>query len=549
MKKVPTGISDFKKIIENDYLYIDKTLFIKEIIDDFDKPCCFIRPRRFCKSVSISMLDYYFNIEYRDNKLFKGLKIMDQGDKYLREANKYPVILLSFKNLNDNTYQEFIANFKLLMKNLYEKYTFLLESEKLSKSDKEYFEKITNMEEDMLLSSSISMLIIMLKKHYENQVIVLLDEYDVPIINGYLKGYYEEVLSFEKQMFASTFKDNLNLKKGIVTGVFRVAIEELQSGANNFNTYSITDNEYSNYFGFTESEVKEVLKEYGLIDKFEEVKKWYDGYLFGNNTIYNPVSILNYLLEQKFDAYWVNTGSMDLLKKLIFNLKNSSLILNEFHRLLESEVIERVSLDLHMNLTNLESDRNTIWTLFMLTGYLTPIREVDNTDNVTLKIPNLEVEKSLKSIASNWFKNNVLTKYDFIEYLINNKMEMFKSNFQKYIIETFSYYDVPSNDDGERFYHAYVLGLLTSGYEYFKIKSNRESGYGRYDIMLKPVSSITNNAYIIEVKLADNNNFDEVIKLGFKQIEDNKYEDEVKNYNVTKMVIAFNGKKVKIETR
>ena len=546
MKKVPTGIDDFKTIIERNYLYIDKTLLIKDIIDDFDKPLCIIRPRRFCKSVNMSMLDYYFNLEYKDNNLFKGLKIMKCGDTYLSEMNRYPVILISFKELKKNNYSSFIDRYKTLMADLYLKYKFVLENPDV---DKEFYNRIIKKQEESELTNALSYLVKYLRKYYNKQVIVLLDEYDVPIIGGYLNGYYKEVLDFVKEIFASTFKNNINLKKGVVTGVFRVAIEELETGANNFNVYNITDNEYSNYYGFTEEEIKEVLKEYGLSDKLNEVKKWYDGYLFGNTTIYNPISILNYLIKQRFETYWVNTGGVDLLKNLIFDLRDNSMILDEFHRLLENGVIERVSLDLHMNLTSLKGDRNTIWTLFMLTGYLTPLGEITNLENVTLKIPNLEVKKSLENIASSWFKKTILTKYNFIEYLINNRMDMFISNFEKYILETFSYYDVPSNDDGERFYHAYVLGLLTSGNEYFEIKSNRESGYGRYDLMLKPVNNDIEYAYIIEVKLANNDNFAEVIEKGFKQIDENKYENEIQEYNVIKMVIAFNGKKVKIETR
>ena len=280
-KEIATGTHDFKEIIETNSLYIDKTLFIKELIDDTSKVVCFPRPRRFGKTLNMSMLDYYFNCEYDDSEyLFKGLNINKEEDKYLMEMNKYPVIALSFKELKSNTYQEFIINFKLLMNKLYDKYNKLLNSNKITETDKEYFKKITNMNEDVLLANSISMLVRMLRKEYNKEVIVLLDEYDAPILNGYLKGYYDEVITFIKQIFVTTFKDNNDLKKGIITGISRISKENLFSDANNIEVYNMTDSRYSTYFGFTESEVKDVLKEYDLENTFDDVKKWYDGYLF-----------------------------------------------------------------------------------------------------------------------------------------------------------------------------------------------------------------------------------------------------------------------------
>ncbi len=552
MKPIALGTHDFKEIIETNSLYIDKTLFIKDIIDEASKVVWFPRPRRFGKTLNMSMLDYYFNIEYKDNPnikdLFNGLNISKEEDKYLMEMNKYPVISLSFRELKANSYQEFIINFKLLINKLYDKYNNLLNSNKIAEMDKEYFKKITNMDEDVLLANSISMLVRMLRKEYNKEVIVLLDEYDAPILNGYLKGYYDEIITFIKQIFVTTFKDNNDLKKGIITGISRISKENMFSDANNIEVYNITDSRYSTYFGFTESEVKEVLKEYNLDDNFLDVKKWYDGYLFGKNIIYNPWSILSYLKneEHELKTYWVKTGGVELLKNLIYNLNNKLEILNSFEKLLETGRIEHINLDVNLDLSNLEGDRNSIYTLFMLCGYLTPIDNILDYEDVTLRIPNLEIRKNLENIVKDWFESGPLKNYDFTSYLVNHDIELFKNDFTNIVEESFSYYDVPSTNNGENFYHAFTLGLLRSSSNDFEITSNRESGYGRYDLMLKPI--IGKYAYIIEFKVSDSD-FDKTISEAFKQIEDNHYDVSLKDYDVTKMVIAFKGKKVKIETR
>ncbi len=550
LRKIPIGIYDFKTLIEDNYLYIDKTLLIKDVIDDWRKPWLFPRPRRFGKTLNLSMLYYYFSNEFDSHELFKGLKIMEQGEKYLDEMNKYPTIFFSLRGLKEETYDDFIQEYKKRIWKLYEQYTYILDSDKLSIQNKElfqeyYYKKTNN------LTSAIADLMSMLRSYYNEQVILLLDEYDASVLYAYERGYYDEIIIFMKKLFEMTFKDNADLKKGIITGILRLAIEDLGSGANNFKVYNITDSDYSNYFGFTESEVENVLKEYNLIDNFKDVKKWYDGYLFGDTTIYNPVSILNYLDSKYHDliSYWVNTGGVSVLKNLIFDIRNNSMILDEFHKLLETGEVKGVELDLHMNLKSLTASRDTIWTLFMLSGYLTPKEYAGDLKNVTLKVPNLEVKSGLKKIVNEWFKETILDKYNFIDYLMKRQLNKFKDSFENYILETFSYYDVPDNDDGERFYHAYTLGMLTSGMSYYEITSNRESGYGRYDILLKPkVKDIP--GYVIEIKLVeDKSNFKKTIEKCFKQIKEMKYKVSLKNSEVIEIAIAFKGKKVQIETR
>ena len=550
MKPIAIGTDDFREIIESNSLFIDKTLFIKELIDDTSKVLLFPRPRRFGKSLNMSMLKYYFDINLNSKYLFKGLNISKCSKLYLDEMNKYPVVSLTLKECKKATYEEFLMSFKTLISNLYYNYQFLLDSPLIKEVDKEYFKRCVNEEEEKQLSLALAKLINMLEIYYKSQVIVLLDEYDAPILEGYLKGYYDNIINFMREVFSSTFKGNLSLKKGVITGILRVSKESMFSGANNINVYNITDSNFSTYFGFTEEEVKETLAEYGLSDKFLEVKKWYDGYLFSRTTIYNPWSILNFLAnhEHILKVYWANTGGTDLLQDLIYSTKGNTNLLETFHTLLEKGSITGIDLDLEMNLPSLNNNSNTVWTLFMLSGYLTPKDLVGNPKNIALRIPNLEIRENLENICVNWFKDNIKYNSLFEKYLFNNDMESFKNTFNGIVLESFSYYDV-GLDNGENFYHAFVMGLLYSGSNNFIIKSNRESGFGRYDLILKPRNEDIKYAYIIEFKAIENGNFEETVEKAFKQIEDKDYVAEVKDYDVTKIVIVFKGKECRIETR
>ena len=550
MKPIAIGTDDFKEIIESNSLFIDKTLFIKELIDDTSKVLLFPRPRRFGKSLNMSMLKYYFDINLNSKYLFKGLNISKCSKLYLDEMNKYPVVSLTLKECKKATYEEFLMSFKTLISNLYYNYQFLLDSPLIKEVDKEYFKRCVNEEEEKQLSLALAKLINMLEIYYKSQVIVLLDEYDAPILEGYLKGYYDNIINFMREVFSSTFKGNLSLKKGVITGILRVSKESMFSGANNIKVYNITDNKYSTYFGFTEEEVKEVLEEYNLSNSFNEVKKWYDGYLFSETTIYNPWSILNYLDDPKntLKVYWANTGGTDLLQDLIYSTKGNTNLLETFHTLLEKGSITGIDLDLEMNLPSLNNNPNTVWTLFMLSGYLTPSEYIDFSKLVTLRIPNFEIRKNLESICVNWFRDNIQYGLNLITYLTNNNMYNFKNEFQAMIEESFSYYDVGRNN-GENFYHAFVMGLLYTASNLFTIKSNRESGFGRYDLILKPRNEDIKYAYIIEFKAVYEDTFEETVEKAFKQIEEKNYILEVKDYDVTKIVIVFKGKECRIETR
>ena len=400
-------------------------------------------------------------------------------------------------------------------------------------------------------NNNVNKLSNMLEKYYNQKVYVLLDEYDAPILSSYLNGFYVKCINFMRDLFSATFKGNLSMKKGIITGILRVSKEDMFSGANNIKVYNITDYNYSNHFGFTEEEVKDVLNQYDLSGNFNKIKKWYDGYRFSDYVVYNPWSILNYLSDRKhtLQAYWVNTGGVDLLRKLIYSKRNTGL-LEEYHKLLETNEVCNVNLDMYMDLKSLDNSRDTIWTLFMLAGYLTPKGNVINTKNITLRIPNLEIRENLENICVKWFNDNISYRDLLEEDLVNNNMNEFKKTFTDIVNESFSYYDVERRY-GENFYHAFCMGLLYSYNYHFKITSNRESGYGRYDLLLKPINKSCNNAYIIEFKSIENDNFDETIEKAFNQIEGKKYDIELKEegYHINKIVIVFKYKEIKMEIR
>ena len=484
MKTILKGVDDFKTIITSDGLFIDKSLFIKEIIKIGDQTMLFPRPRRFGKSLNLSMLKYFFDNTMDSKELFTGLNIMNESEVILSHMNAYPVIHINLKETKASNYTEFIVAYKNLMSGLYLKYSFLLDSDKINNVDKEYIIQIRDKKiEGKELELALSKLIEMLRTYYDKNVVVLMDEYDAPIMESYLNGFYTEVINFMRSIFSSTFKDNTNLYKGIITGVLRVSKEGMFSDANNINIYNITDKRFSEYFGFTESEVKESLECYNLIDKFDEVKSWYDGYNFHNTTIYNPWSILNFLSDDEHTLmpYWVKTGKIDLIEKLVY--KNNSNIFAEFEKLLLTGEIKSVKLDLEMDLKTLSTKEDTIWTLLMLSGYLTPT-EYDPTYGVaTLKIPNKEIKQNLLNMKENVFNNEFNIKLDLLDDLKYERINLLEIHFKETVMDSFSYFDTTKKTE-ESFYHGFTIGILYQLSNEFNIKSNRETGLGRCDILL-----------------------------------------------------------------
>ena len=546
------GESDFKSLRIKNYYYIDKTMYIKDIIDNSSKVILVTRPRRFGKTLNISMLKYYFDCRQKDNrKLFNGLKIMEQEEKYTSKLGAYPVIYLTLKDAGLMTYEMMIMQLKTIMMELFYEHKELLEGE-MSEGERTIFNKILSANAtDVDLLNSLKMLSKIMYQYYDKPVMLLLDEYDVPLQNAYVEGYYDEAVKFFKTFYGVTFKDNPYLEKTVITGVSRVAKESIFSGANNFKVYTVLDNEFADDFGITEQEMDKVIEDFEVQDDKEEIKRWYDGYKIGEvEGIYNPWSILNYLADRKLMPYWVNTSSNDLIKLI---LKNSETVKEKIERLLKDEAIE-VKIDLETVIVGIENNEDNIWGLMLGTGYL----KVEETINVSegiykVKLPNYEIKLLFSQIIDDWFRNKVIGNdlKSILKDLITLNLKEYEKKFNILVREMFSYMDVGENT-AENFYHAFVLGMLVGLKDSYYVNSNRESGIGRYDIMLEPKDK-NGNSFIMEFKVMEDmeeKTIEETIENAKKQIEEKGYEQNLKERgfkNITKMVYAFKGKEVKME--
>ena len=551
MEGIGIGVSDFKILRIRQNYYIDKTMFIKDIIDNQSSVILITRPRRFGKTLNMSMLKYYFDCTQKDNKeLFKNLKIMKEGEKYTSKIGCYPCIYLTLKDVLGTNFEEMILSLKSEILEIYIDNANLLKSNKLLDIEKEIYNKILNLKANNIeIQSSIKFLSKILYKEYEKPVMLFLDEYDVPLQNAYTEGFYEETIKFFKAFYGITFKDNSYLEKTVITGVSRVAKESIFSGANNFKVYTVLENEFSEDFGITEKEMLKIIKDF-KIEKQEEIKKWYDGYKIGDTEgIYNPWSILNYLVDRELIQYWVNTSSNDLIKLI---LKNSSSIKEKIERLLRDEDIE-VTIDQETIITGIEKREENIWGLLLGTGYLKITEKVDIVEKkYKVKIPNYEIKALFQSIIRNWFSNKIIGNdlNSILKDLITLNLKEFEKKFDILVRQMFSYMDVGENT-AENFYHAFVLGMLVGLKDKYYVNSNRESGLGRYDILLEPKNK-NDNSFIIEFKVSESKeekNIEETIKNAKKQIVQKKYEENLKERgykNITKIVIAFKGKKVKM---
>ena len=553
MQGIGIGTSDFKKMRVNDYYYIDKTMYIKDIIDNKSEIALVTRPRRFGKTLNMSMLRYYFDIKQKDSKeLFKGLKILEQEEKYTSKLGYYPVIYLTLKDVQDRNYENMLLDMKTAMLNMYKEHRYLLDSDKIYPEEKARITDILYAREDEnVLKNSVRDLSEYLNRYYERPVILLVDEYDVPLQNAYVEGYYEEAVKFFKTFYGVTFKDNPYLEKTVLTGVSRVAKESIFSGANNFKVFTVLDNEFADDFGITEEEMDKVIQDFEIEDEKEEIKKWYDGYTIGNvEGIYNPWSILNYLTDKKLIPYWVNTSSNDLIKMV---LKNSTTIKEKMERLLKDEEIE-VPINLETVIVGIENNEDNIWGLMLGTGYLKVVETVDVSEGIyKVKLPNYEIKLLFQQIINEWFKNKVIGNdlKSILKDLITLNLKEYKKKFDILVREMFSYMDVGENT-AENFYHAFVLGMLVGLKDTYYVNSNRESGIGRYDIMLEPKDK-NGNSFIMEFKVLEDKEektIEDTIENAKKQIEEKGYESNLRERgftNITKMVYAFKGKEVKIE--
>lgn len=556
MKSLPVGISDYIRA-QSEYYYVDKTLLIKEFLDRKPLVSLFTRPRRFGKTLNMDMLRVFFEISEEDtSKYFADKAIWKCGDEYRSHQGKYPVVFLTFKDVKFGTWEATMDKIKALLQEEYGRHQELQNSNKISKYEKEYFAKILDgTANEVELTSALEKLSKMLAVHYGKAPIILIDEYDTPIQEGYSKDFYEEIIGFMRNFFSGAFKDNKNLTYGFLTGILRIAQESIFSGLNNLTVNSVMDDEYDNFFGFTEKEVSEMLRYYGIAEKEDELKEWYDGYLFGHTEIYNPWSVINYISKGCIpQAYWVSTGKNEILEDV---LKVATADITErLYSLLQGErVIARI--DQNVVYRSLAEEPANIYSLLLVAGYLkTPKKELqaDGSYLCEVSIPNKEIAAVYKSeILSHLLQIGAITRTTankIAESLYANDYKKLQKAIAEYMDKSISFYDAGA----EGFYHGLVLGLIALMDNQYKIKSNRESGDGRYDISLTPREE-RYPGIIMELKWKKDLSVDKLDGLAdeaLAQIDDMRYDAEMKEdgmKDILKFGIAFSGKKVSVRTK
>ena len=556
-KKLPIGISDFKKIIDGNYYYFDKTELIKSIIGEPGEVKLFTRPRRFGKTLNMSMIKYFFDIENKDGnkKLFENLKISE--NEYFEKQGTAPVISISFRNYDESSWGNGFEMIKNTISDLYDEFEFVKEN--LSARKKEKYDSILfNRATEATWKLSLLDLTKYLYEYYGQKVVVLIDEYDQPIIDSYVKGYYQEAISFFKTFYGVVLKDNNYLEMGIMTGILRVAKENIFSGLNNLRVHTILDNRFTEYFGITESEIEKALKDFDLEFELQDVQKWYNGYLFGDIKVYNPWSIINFLNDEKLKPYWVNTSGNELIKLYLKKLKNE--IFDDFSKLLNREEIYK-RINENMTFSNLESNYSkNIWNLFFHSGYLTLGKKIEDDGMCYLKIPNEEILK----MFSEMFIEIYFEDYEKFLYMSNALREGNISDFEKYLkevlLENVGIFDV-SGIYREQFYHGLMLGIILILKNEYEITSNNFAGKGRYDLLLKPKNlEKRKEGIILELKVVnaiENLSEDKIFEklenecdIALQQIEEKEYASVLKNSgveNVLKIGIAFFGKEVAVK--
>ncbi|WP_297430228.1 AAA family ATPase [Clostridium sp.] len=554
-KKIQIGISDFKDLIEGNNYFVDKSLLIKEFIENGARIILTPRPRRFGKTLNLSMLRYFFDIRTKNETkdLFKGLKIENEKD-IIKLQGEYPVIFITFKNEKYLSYEDFKDGLMFLLSSLYKEHDYLLKSYKLSNIDKQdYIEMMEKKASMAALCNGISSLMGYMNKHYGKKVMLFIDEYDVPIQEGYLNGYYDQMIVLVRNLLTSALKDNPYVEKSLITGILRVAKESIFSGLNNLEVNTILRYSFNDKFGFTENEVEQLVNYYNAIENIESIKNWYNGYIFGGQVIYNPWSVLNYLknLREGFMPYWINSSSNDLIKKLL--IKGDKQIKLELEELINGNSIAKV-VDDTIVMSEVEHSNQNIWSFLTLSGYLKAVKteNIEGILNCKLKIPNKEVLIFYKNLIEKWFQDTMTNqKYELmLSMLITGEIEIFAGIFEQFVMNNLSYFDV-SGTEPERVYHAFVLGMLISLSEKYEVKSNKESGYGRYDVVLIPKDT-SKIGIVIEFKKIDDflkTTIEEATTAALKQIEDKKYEQELENRGIKdriKIAIVFKGKEIKI---
>ena len=560
-RNVAIGIQSFEEIIKGKYFYIDKTDFIKEWWNNGDSVTLINRPRRFGKTLNMSMVEQFFSVNYANRgDLFEGLSIWQHED-YRQIQGTYPVISLSFASIKETNFETTSLKIRELLKKIYQKNDYLLESDKLSKYEKAYIEKMLCDVSEFDASMALHQLSDFLYRHYGKKTIIILDEYDTPMQEAYVNGYWDELVSFTRSLFNSTFKTNPYMERALMTGITRVSKESIFSDFNNPEVVTVTSDKYATCFGFTEKEVFDALDEYELGEEKEQVKAWYDGFTFGECTdIYNPWSILNFLDKRKYTTYWANTSGNRLVSKLV---QESDLGIKElFEQLLKGEVI-RCPINEQIVYNQLDEDEDAVWSLLLASGYLKVLTyeklnmiPIGQQALYDLQLTNMEVQIMFFNMVRGWFAPTKKYYNNFVKAILINDIDAMNEYLSILTQNVFSYFDTGKRVTGpepERFYHGLILGLLTELDSEYILTSNRESGFGRYDVMLEPRDK-TKNAYILEFKVhkpLKENTMEETVENALKQIEERQYETDliargVPKGNIYKYGFAFRGKEVLI---
>ena len=554
-KAIPIGIENFERMIKEEYYYVDKSMLIEDILINRAAVTLFTRPRRFGKTLNMSMLKYFFDIKNKDKnrKLFENLKI--SGSKYMNEQGKYPVIFISLKDLKADTWEKCILEIKKMVSKIYREFQYITEN--MDEDDKNTYNSMKNRKNDIDLNTSIELLSDFLYEYYGNKVIILIDEYDSPIINALNNGYYNEAINFFQVFYSSALKTNDSLKYGILTGITRIIKEGIFSGLNNLYVNTVLGQDYAEYFGFLENEVTEMLDYFEIKYKMKEVRNWYNGYCFGNKQIYNPWSIVNYLKEKEVKAYWANVSGNTLLENMLDHAGESVYI--DLKKFTDGESIEKYISD-GTTIKSLLNNDDEIWQLFLYSGYLTKSEEqikrkefseqgyFINTYN--LKIPNREIRSYFGNMFINMFFGTEVKTDILIKALENGDIVKFEKTLGEIMINMLSHFDLDKEID--KIYQVFMIGLVGFLMGRYEIISNNESGYGRYDLAMIPVRN-NEKAYLMEFKISKTEKEMSLkAEEALRQIDEKKYDTRLKARgikNILKLGIAFHGKNVKVSSK